>query len=201
MRSSAARNSPMRRRLNMTVRRATSVGCAVNTGTMSTRLSQSRASSALMPTRRISDKRPSQRAALAAGLAAQPQRNAAALAMVGFSQVDQLEVEGKGAGEQDGALRRAASEPAPARRRRCGRLLRRWPRASASRRRMVPWRSASTSAKSSSPACSRNTSPSSMPSERTSRRSGASFRSPDCASNSASRCGQLSGFHKRAIVF
>ena len=54
MRSSAARNSPMRRRLNMTVRRATSVGCAVKTGTMSTRLSQSRASSALMPTRRIS---------------------------------------------------------------------------------------------------------------------------------------------------
>src|SRR5271165_6346769 len=40
-----------------------------------------------------------------------------------------------------------------------------------------------------------------MPSERTSRRNGASFKSPDCASSSASRCDQLSGFHKRAIVF
>src|SRR3954451_3443942 len=39
-----------------------------------------------------------------------------------------------------------------------------------------------------------------MPSERTSRRSGASFKSPDCASSSASRCDQLSGFHKSAIV-
>jgi hypothetical protein len=40
-----------------------------------------------------------------------------------------------------------------------------------------------------------------MPSDRTSRRSGASFRSPLCASNSASRCDQLSGFHNKAIVF
>ena len=48
----------MRRRLNMTERRATSVGCAVKTGTMSTRRSQSRASSALMPTRRISHRVP-----------------------------------------------------------------------------------------------------------------------------------------------
>jgi len=42
---------------------------------------------------------------------------------------------------------------------------------------------------------------SNMPSERTSRRRGASFRSPVCASNSARRCCQFSGFHKRAIVF
>src|SRR5580658_884089 len=66
---------------------------------------------------------------------------------------------------------------------------------------MVPCRSASTWANRSSPACSRSTSPSRVPSERTSRRSGASFRSPDWASNSARRCDQLSGFHKRAIVF
>ena len=94
----------MRRRLNITERRATSVGCAVNTGTISTRLSQSIASSALMPTRRISHKRAGQRAALAPGLAAQLQRDAAALAVIGFGQIDQLEVEGKGAREQNGAL-------------------------------------------------------------------------------------------------
>ena len=74
------------------------------------------------------------------------------------------------------------------------------PRSSASRRRIVPWRSASTCSKSSFPACSRSTSPSNVPSERTSRRSGASLRSPVCASSSASRCDQLSGFHRRAIV-
>jgi len=51
-----------------------------------------------------------------------------------------------------------------------------------------------------SPACSRSTSPSSVQSERTSRRRGASFRSPERASNSFNRCDQLSGFHKRAIV-
>src|SRR5205807_5417770 len=39
-----------------------------------------------------------------------------------------------------------------------------------------------------------------MPRERTSRRSGASFSSPDCASSSASRCDQLSGFQRTAIV-
>ncbi len=45
-----------------------------------------------------------ERAALAAGLAAQAQSDAAALAVVGFGQIDELEVEGEGAGEQDGAL-------------------------------------------------------------------------------------------------
>ena len=45
-----------------------------------------------------------ERAALAAGLPAQAQGDAAALAVVGFRQIDELEVEGKGAGEQDGAL-------------------------------------------------------------------------------------------------
>ncbi len=45
-----------------------------------------------------------ERAALAAGLPAQAQRDAAALAMVGFGQIDELEVESKGAREQDGAL-------------------------------------------------------------------------------------------------
>ena len=45
-----------------------------------------------------------ERAALAAGLPAQAQGDAAALAMIGFRQIDELEVEGKGAREQDGAL-------------------------------------------------------------------------------------------------
>ena len=45
-----------------------------------------------------------ERTALTAGRAAQLQGDAAALAVVGFSQIDEFEVEGKGAGEQDGAL-------------------------------------------------------------------------------------------------
>ena len=45
-----------------------------------------------------------ERAALAAGLAAKTQRNAAALAMVGLGQVDELEVKGEGAREQHGAF-------------------------------------------------------------------------------------------------
>ncbi len=40
------------------------------------------------------------RAALAAGLAAKLQRDAAALAVIGLREVDELKVEGKGAGEQ-----------------------------------------------------------------------------------------------------
>jgi hypothetical protein len=43
-------------------------------------------------------------AALAAGFSAETQGDAAALAMVGLSEIDELEVEGEGAGEQDGAL-------------------------------------------------------------------------------------------------
>ena len=44
-----------------------------------------------------------ERAALAAGLAAQAQRDAAALAMIRFREIDELEVEGEGAREQNGA--------------------------------------------------------------------------------------------------
>jgi len=49
-------------------------------------------------------KRTGKRAALAAGLPAQSQGNAAALAVVGFSQVDELEVKREGARQQDRAL-------------------------------------------------------------------------------------------------
>ncbi len=45
-----------------------------------------------------------ERAALAAGLAAQLESQAAALAVVGFGQIDELEVEGESAREQDGAI-------------------------------------------------------------------------------------------------
>ena len=48
--------------------------------------------------------RSGKRAALAAGLAAQLQRDAAALAVVGFGKIDEFEIESEGAGEQDGAL-------------------------------------------------------------------------------------------------
>jgi len=87
----------MRRRFVMTERRATSVGCAVKTGTISTRLSQSRASSTPIPPHLAQGAH--QRPALTAGLAAQLQGMTAALAVVGLGQVDQLEVEGKGAGQ------------------------------------------------------------------------------------------------------
>ncbi len=50
--------------------------------------------------------RAGQRAALAACLPAQLQRQAAALAVVGFGQVDQFEVKREGAGEQQGAFYR-----------------------------------------------------------------------------------------------
>ena len=104
MRSSAARKSPIRRRLNITDRRATSVGCAVNTGTISTRLSQSMASTAVIPTRRISQSVPASDPRWRVACAAQLQRQAAALAVIGLGEIDELEVERKRAGEQDGSL-------------------------------------------------------------------------------------------------
>ena len=67
-------------------------------------LSQSMASSAPMPTRRISHSVPASEPRCRPAWPLKLQGDAAALAVVGFGQVDELEVEGEGAGEQDGAL-------------------------------------------------------------------------------------------------
>ena len=96
----------MRLRLNITERRATSVGCAVNTGTISTRRSHSIASSALIPTRRISHRVPASEPRWRPAAAAQSQRNAPALAMIRLRQVDELEVKCKRPREQNGPLHR-----------------------------------------------------------------------------------------------
>ena len=53
MRSSCSSKSAMRRRLNITTRRATSVGCAVKTGMMEIERSQSMAASPEMPAARM----------------------------------------------------------------------------------------------------------------------------------------------------
>ena len=67
-------------------------------------LSQSMASAAVMPTRRISQRVPASEPRWRPGLAAELEGDAAALAVIGFGKVDELEVEREGAREQDGAF-------------------------------------------------------------------------------------------------
>ncbi len=78
----------------------------MKTGTISTRWSHARASSAPIADSLHGRECTGQRAALRGGLARELQRQAAALAVVGLGQVDELEVEGESAGEQNGAIER-----------------------------------------------------------------------------------------------
>ena len=148
-------------------------------------------------------KRAAQRPSLGFGRGVKLAGKTAALAVVGLGQVDELEVEGEGAGEMvgggqaerlytaqrvlqrvGGGGRTGLGRGGPGDRAAPGAAV---PASSASRRAMAVWRSSSTASKTGRPACSRSTSPSSMPSERTSRRRGASLSSPVGACSSARR--------------
>ena len=92
----------MRRRLNMTLRRATSVGCAVKTGETQMRRRSAQAWSAVTPACAHAAEGAAQVAALDAlggALSVELVGETAALAVVGLGEVDELEVEAEGAGE------------------------------------------------------------------------------------------------------
>jgi hypothetical protein len=134
------------------------------------------------------------------GFAVEAQGNAAALAMVGFRQVDELEVEGEGAGEQDGALDGQRMDQLQSVRGVAGSLFviaagfgvaaadgalaQRFHMGEKVVAGLLAQHLAEQGAERTHIAAQR-----------------ASFRSPESASSSASRCDQLSGFHKSTIVF
>ncbi len=104
MRSRRSRRSEMRRRLNMTERRATSVGWAVKTGVMQMWARRSRAWGRVGPeslrARRVPRREPRW---IVRRRGFQLMGEAAALAVVGFGEVDELEVKGEGACKLIGA--------------------------------------------------------------------------------------------------
>ncbi len=89
----------MRRRLNMTERRATSVGCAVKTGEMQIFLRRSWASVCGDAGFAEAAEGSAQVAALGRGVLVELGGETAALAVVGLGEVDELEVKAEGAGE------------------------------------------------------------------------------------------------------
>ena len=132
--------------------------------------------------------------------------------MVGLGEVDELEVEGEGASELVGGRHGERFDTAQGVLERLGGGMGRalgaaargegLPCGSKSRLRGGRWRFGGVlrrPRRSGRPACSRRTSPSSMPSERTSRRRGASLSSPVGAWSSARRCGQLEGDQREGI--
>ena len=152
-----------------------------------------------MPARRMARSVPRKLAALRLGFSGELRATAAALAVVGFGQIDQFEVEGEGAAQLVGLCR-------PAWR------MRRGPPAgagsSASLHRSFGQRFAAPDGGLAQlfdllvelvAGLLAQHAPSSIPSERTSRRSGASFSRRMRASSSARRSVQLSGFQKRSI--
>ena len=197
-RSRRSSSCAIRRRFSSTVCRATSVGCAVNTGVI-TNLAQAR-----RPRPRLKFLLPSCRSSVprnepGSGGWSRVQFSgaAAAFAVIGLGQIGQFEIRREGFGDLVGAGQIHLRDNFLRFEHEFGRrgLLRTAPRGLAMSR-SASAASSSTESKSSCPDCSTSTCPRIAPSERTSRRRGLSFAgSSEGAVSSARRACWSSAFH------